>query len=167
MVDPLGGDPALGEGPGQYPFFNDHKRGIETMTTKIENTDIEIEDITLIGDDDISVPRVLESITIESGIHYSLVTDDDQPRLDDLKIQVIKEQYSGTFKRAVFVAVVGGLGIATEHDRGYWPIPSFWYKNDDFGQAMDYAMELNLEVFGIAEDDAHTVIGSTMRHGGE
>ena len=124
------------------------------MKTRNENTDLEIEDITLIGDDDISVPRALESITVE-----------DQPRLNDDQISAIKEKYSGHFKRSVFVAVVGGMGIATEHDRGYWPIPDFWYSNDDFGQAMDYAMELNDLVFGIEEQDAHTVIASTMRGG--
>jgi hypothetical protein len=123
------------------------------MKTRNENTDIEIEDITLIGDDDVSIPRVLEAVTME----------DDEPRLTDDRIAAIKEQYSGTFKRAVFVATVSGLGIATEHDFGYWPIPSFWYTNNDFGAAMDYAMDLNLQVFGIEEKDAHTVIASTMR----
>ncbi len=122
------------------------------MKTRNENHDIEIEDITLIGDEDISIPRALEAVTVE-----------DQPRLTDDQISAIKEKYSGHFKRSVFVAVVGGMGIATEHEFGYWPIPLWWYENDNYHQAMDYAMELNDLVFGIAEENAHVVIASTMR----
>jgi hypothetical protein len=138
----------------------------ESFETRNENTDIEIEDITLIGDADISVPRVLESITME----------DAQPRLTDDRIEAIKEKYSGQFKRAVFVAVVLktatpkggiGLGIAIEHDRGYWPVPGYWYEANDFSVASSYADELSLEVFGINADDAMTVIASTMKHGGQ
>jgi hypothetical protein len=133
------------------------------MKTRNENTDIEIEDITLIGSGDLTVPRAIESITMEG----------DQPRLSDIRIEVIKRKYSGAFKRSVFVGVMAkhgrgfGLGIATEHDRGYWPLPGYWFSISDFGAAMDYAMELNLEVFGISEENAQVVIGSTMRHGGE
>lgn len=122
------------------------------MKTKNQNTDSQIEDITLIGDDDISIPRALETITVE-----------DQPRLNDDRISAIKEKFTTDFKRSVFVPTVNGLGIATEYETGYWPIPDFWYSNVDFNQATDYAMELNELVFGISESNAHLIIAQSMR----
>ena len=127
------------------------------MNTKNENVDIEIEDITLIGDDDISVPRALEAITME----------DNQPRLTDVQVEALKEKHGGQFQRAAFVATVSGLGIAIEHERGYFPVPDAWYSNPDFRSSSQYADELNREVFDLEPDHAMIIVASSMRHGGE
>lgn len=127
------------------------------MNTKNENVDIEIEDITLIGDDDITVPREVESITME----------DDQPRLTDAHVAALSAKHGGQFQRAAFVATVSGLGVAIEHERGYYPVPDAWYSNPDFSKASQYADELNREVFELEPDQAMIIVASSMRHGGE
>lgn len=124
---------------------------------KTRNENIEIEDITLIGDDDITVPREIESVTME----------DDQPRLTDYQIEALKEKHGGQFQRAAFVATVSGLGVAIEHERGYFPVPAIWYSQPDFNKASQYADELNREVFDLEPDQAMIIVASSMRHGGE
>lgn len=125
------------------------------MTQKNTNQDLEIEDITLIGDDDITVPREIESVTME----------DDAPRLKPCHIITIQAKFGDKFKRPAFVATMQGLGIAVEHEFGYWPIPDYWYSENDFHKASAYADELNREVFSLEPDDAMTIITSTMRGG--
>lgn len=116
------------------------------MTTRTEN--IDIEDITLTGDQDISVPRQIESITVESD------------RLNQHQVEALLEVYRprGHF---CFVGTCRGLGIAIENECGYYEV--ICYSSVDFDANVDYAMELNQEYLAIDEKEAMALIATTMR----
>lgn len=86
----------------------------------------------------------------------------EQPKLTDAQIETIVERHGGQFKRPAFVPTLTGLGIAIEHESGYFPVPDFWYQWPIYNDNAEYAEKLNYDIFGLTADNAFTIIASTM-----
>ena len=138
---------------------DDIKRDLvaDHLTDTTEFTDV-IEDITLTGDEDISVPRALERITMAAA---AVDGESNIFELSDDQIDAIKEQFAG--KKFAFCAVSCGLGVAVKDESGYWPVPAHWYANDSYMANYDYADQLNEHALGLEQIEAGKIVLSSMR----
>lgn len=123
--------------------------------TKQTETDEDIDDITLVADEDISVPSKLVSITMAS------MHDDETLELSDDHLEDIKQVFHGQV--IAFAPTIYGLGIAVEDTAGYWPVPTDWYGNENYQQNAEYADQLNVHGLGLEEIQASKIVLSSMR----
>lgn len=130
----------------------------EHLTDNVE-ADLEIEDITLTQDEDISVPQKLISITMASQ-HDPEVLELSNDHLDD-----IKAVFAGQV--IAFAPTVIGLGIAVQDKAGYWPVPQDWYANTFYMKNAEYADQLNVHGLGLEEVQAGKIVLSSMNAQGD
>lgn len=55
-----------------------------------------------------------------------------------------------------------GLGVAVEGEKGFYPLPKFYFAHEDYDVASDKADALNYYVLKLKNDRACQIIGSTM-----
>lgn len=80
--------------------------------------------------------------------------------LGDFELGHIKAMFAG--KVIAFTGTSLGLGIVTEGEAGYTPIPLDWFSCNQFERSMDYAAQLNEYALNISKDEATKIIGSSM-----
>lgn len=56
-----------------------------------------------------------------------------------------------------------GLGVAVVNERGYWPIPTYWFVVPKYDDAAAEADRLNKEVLGLDYKMAAKIVMSSMR----
>ena len=80
--------------------------------------------------------------------------------ISDFELGHIKSMYAG--KSIAFTGTSLGLGVVTEGEAGYTPIPLEWFACDSFNKSMAYADQLNEFALNISKDEATKIIGSSM-----
>jgi len=80
--------------------------------------------------------------------------------IGDFELGHIKAMFAG--KAIAFTATSLGLGIVTEGEAGYTPIPLDWFACDSFQRSADYAAQLNEYALNITSERAWKIIGSSM-----
>ena len=70
-------------------------------------------------------------------------------------------------KLAALVAVIQpegiGLGLAIANDPGYYPIPRYWCRGNDWSQMKEHADNMNLTLLKLDAEQACKIVASTMR----
>ena len=80
--------------------------------------------------------------------------------ISDFELGHIKSMYAG--KSIAFTGTSLGLGVVTEGEAGYTPIPLEWFACDSFERSADYAAQLNEYALNITSERAWQIIGSSM-----
>ena len=80
--------------------------------------------------------------------------------LGDFELGQIKAMFAD--KVIAFTGTSLGLGIVTEGEAGYTPIPLDWFACDSMDRSMDYAEQLNEYALNISKAEAWKIIGSSM-----